>query len=149
MLQDPRRFFEATALLESVESGAIAPLRGRWLVAMHARGERLKRRQELPSEALFSAAELRHLLPVKQLKGTEPVETLDLSNKSLGFVSGIAIAKLIEGNAVLTDLNLSHNQLCGINYFTGEGTYDASGIQALASIGHFGQCGADQPLRRK
>ena len=41
-------------------------------------------------------------LPVKQLKGTEPVETLNLSRKKLGFLSGIVIAKLIKVNGVLT-----------------------------------------------
>ena len=72
-------------------------------------------------------------LPVKQLKGTEPVEALDFSNKGLGALSAIVIGKLIEFNAVLTDLNLGANQLCGINPYTGEGTYDPSGIQALAA----------------
>ena len=90
-LHDSRRFFEVEALLESVESRAIAPLRGRWLVELwqsnvewvkltekeggylrengehgkwewHGRGGRLKRRQDLPPEAFFSAAELRRLV---------------------------------------------------------------------------------------
>ena len=43
-------------------------------------------------------------LPVKQLKGTEPVEALDFSSKGLGVASGIVIASLIEGNAVLTTI---------------------------------------------
>ena len=54
--------FGPEALLESVESGAIAPLRGSWLVALHGRGGTLQRRQDLPPEAFFSAAELRKLV---------------------------------------------------------------------------------------
>ena len=37
-------------------------------------------------------------LPVKKLKGTNPVETLDLSRKRLGFLSAIVIAALIKVN---------------------------------------------------
>lgn len=70
-------------------------------------------------------------LPVKQLKGTEPVESLDLSLKGLGMLSGIVIAKLIEFNSVMTSLSLANNQLCGLNW-EGKGTYDASGIKAIA-----------------
>ena len=69
-------------------------------------------------------------LPVKQLKGTELVESLDLSCKGLGVLSGIVIAKLIEVNRVLIAVNLSSNELCGLGKFSG--TYDASGITALA-----------------
>jgi hypothetical protein len=54
--------FGPDALLASVESGAIAPLRGSWVVALHERDGRLKRRQDLPAEAFFSAAELRELV---------------------------------------------------------------------------------------
>ena len=39
-------------------------------------------------------------LPVKQLKGTEPVASLDFSSKRLGVASAIVIAKLIEFNSV-------------------------------------------------
>jgi len=49
-------------LLDSVASGAIAPLKGSWLVALEARGGKLMRRQDLPAEAFFSAAELRVLV---------------------------------------------------------------------------------------
>ena len=52
-------YFDAEALLASIESGAIAPLRGRWLVELHKQGGRLRRRQDLPSEAFWTAAELR------------------------------------------------------------------------------------------
>ena len=40
-------------------------------------------------------------LPVRKLKGVEPIETLDLSGKRLGAASCIVIAHLIESNAVL------------------------------------------------
>ena len=53
-------YFAVDALLASVESGAIAPLHGRWLLALRERGGQLQRRQDLPAEAFWSAAELRH-----------------------------------------------------------------------------------------
>ena len=53
--------FGPEALLASVESGAIAPLRGSWLVDWEARGGRVRRRQDLPPEAFFPADELRRL----------------------------------------------------------------------------------------
>ena len=49
--------------------------------------------------------------PFKQLKGTDPVEALDLSGKGLGMLSTIVIATLIEFNAVLSDLSLRGNNL--------------------------------------
>ena len=52
-------YFDVDALLASVESGAIAPLRGSWLVKLHEQGGRLKRRQDLAPEAFWSAADLR------------------------------------------------------------------------------------------
>jgi len=56
-----RTYFDVEALLESVESGAIAPLKGRWLVELHEKKGKLRRRQDLPREAFWSAAELRKL----------------------------------------------------------------------------------------
>ena len=50
------------ALLKSVESGAIAPLSGRWVAELQARGGKLKRRQDLPPEAFFPAEKLRRLV---------------------------------------------------------------------------------------
>ena len=58
----PAPHFGQGALLESVESGAIAAVRGRFVVALHAHGGRLARRQDLPAEAFFTAAELRRLV---------------------------------------------------------------------------------------
>ena len=37
-------------------------------------------------------------LPVEQLKGTNPVASIDLSGKGLGVVSAIVIAELIKAN---------------------------------------------------
>jgi len=79
--------FGPDALLESVTSGAVAPIRGRYLAKLwesnckwvfggvtdnvghkvdgwvwHGRGERLLRREELPAEAFFSPSELRRLV---------------------------------------------------------------------------------------
>jgi len=50
-------------------------------------------------------------LPVKKLKGTDPVEMLDLSGKKLGVASAVVIASLISVNGALTVTNLLHNQL--------------------------------------
>ena len=43
-------------------------------------------------------------LPVKKLKGTDPVETLDLSGKNLGVASAVVIASLIGVNGALTEV---------------------------------------------
>ena len=72
-------------------------------------------------------------LPIKQLKGTEPTESIDLSSRHLGFVSAIVIASLIEGNAVLTTLDLSLNNL---NAEAGKALAEAlkSGCPALTGL---------------
>ena len=72
-----------------------------------------------------------YALPIKNLKGTEPVESLDLSAENLGVASAIVIASLISVNDLLTSLNLGHNQLCGLDEH-GLGTYTADGITAIA-----------------
>ena len=45
-----------------------------------------------------------HALPIDELKGTKPVESIDLSGKKLGVASGIIIAACIKVNAVLKEL---------------------------------------------
>ncbi|EOD30779.1 hypothetical protein EMIHUDRAFT_113049 [Emiliania huxleyi CCMP1516] len=74
-----------------------------------------------------------HELDLPKLRGTDPVESLDLSRKGLelGPASAIVIASLIAGNEVLTELQLASNQLCGIDY-RGRGTYSVAGITAIA-----------------
>ncbi len=77
----------------------------------------------------------RFALPVKKLKGTDPVETLDLSLNSLGVVSAVVIASLIGVNGGLTSIDLSGNRLCGIwtdSWDSQQGTYTAEGITAIA-----------------
>ena len=43
-------------------------------------------------------------LPIKKLKGTDPVESLDLSGKDLGPASAVVIASLIGDNASITQV---------------------------------------------
>ena len=50
-------------------------------------------------------------LPIKKLKGTDPVESIDLSGKNLGPASAVVIASLIGDNGALTALTLSYNKL--------------------------------------
>ena len=45
-----------------------------------------------------------HPLEIKQLKGTEPAETIDLSNERLGVASVVVIASLIGSNTVTKSL---------------------------------------------
>ena len=52
-----------------------------------------------------------YALPIKKLKGTEPVESLDLSHKGLGVASAIVIASLIGVNGGLTKISLAGNIL--------------------------------------
>jgi hypothetical protein len=52
-------------------------------------------------------------LPVKKLKGTDPVETVDLSDKELGVASAVVIASLICVNGTLTECNLQYNPCIG------------------------------------
>jgi hypothetical protein len=53
------------------------------------------------------------MLPVDKLKGTDPVDALDLSRKGLGTASAFVIAALIGTNPTLKSLNLSSNKLAG------------------------------------
>ena len=57
-------------------------------------------------------------LPVKKLKGTEPVDTLDLSDKNLKVASAVVIASLIGVNGSLTKIDLSRN--FGLGYMGGK-----------------------------
>ena len=52
-----------------------------------------------------------YALPIKKLKGTQPVESLDLSFKNLGVASAIVIASLISVNGSLTSIKLRGNKL--------------------------------------
>ena len=48
-------------------------------------------------------------LPVKQLKGTDPVESIDLSGKGLGVASAVVIGTLIRTNGSVTSVSLLAN----------------------------------------
>ena len=48
-------------------------------------------------------------LPIKKLKGTDPVESLDFHGKGLGPASAVVIASLIGDNASVTSIDLSGN----------------------------------------
>ena len=52
-----------------------------------------------------------HALPIDELKGTKPVESIDLSRKGLGFASGIIIGACIKENAVLKELKCAARPL--------------------------------------
>ena len=69
---------------------------------------------------------------LKTLCGFSGDETeLDLSNKNLRAGCGVLVANEVKDNGALTSLNLSENELCGIDE-DGYGEYDASGVTALA-----------------
>ena len=55
-------FYGPEALIDSLASGAIAGLRGSYVLKMAEHGERIKRRQDMPAEAFMPAAELRRLV---------------------------------------------------------------------------------------
>ena len=57
-----REYFEVEGLLHSISSGAIAPMRGSYLIEMAERGERLHCRQDTPHRAFWRSSELLVLL---------------------------------------------------------------------------------------
>ena len=64
-LLDPlttEHFYSKQALLDTILSGAIAPMRGSYLMELQRTNDQLPRRQALPPEALWPLAELRHTL---------------------------------------------------------------------------------------
>ena len=52
-----------------------------------------------------------HALPIDELKGTKPVESIDLSGKRLSAASGFIIAACIKENAVLKELKCAARPL--------------------------------------
>ena len=54
-----------------------------------------------------------HALPIDELKGTKPVESIDLSGKKgkIGVASAIIIAACIKENAVLKELKCAARPL--------------------------------------
>jgi hypothetical protein len=69
-------------------------------------------------------------IPIKEMRANSLTE-LDLNGKDFGVEGGMVVAGLIPVMGVLTSLNLSSNQLCGLDR-RGRGTYTAEGITALA-----------------
>ena len=69
---------------------------------------------------------------------------LNLFDNKLGAEEAKALAPAIAGSSSLTQLDLSSNELCGLNML-GEGTYDNTGITALA--GALGACGSLTEVR--
>ena len=61
-LVDPDRFRKVEALLESIRSGAVRPLRGSHIIKRAKAGQPLLRRQELPDEAFYDYDDLMRLL---------------------------------------------------------------------------------------
>ena len=68
-------------------------------------------------------------MPIKEIREDKHTE-MYLFNRGLGPTEGLVLAELLKGSGVLTNLNLAYNLLCGIE--DGNGSYDPSGIQALA-----------------
>mmetsp|Transcript_31365 Transcript_31365/g.51896 ORF Transcript_31365/g.51896 Transcript_31365/m.51896 type:complete len:568 (+) Transcript_31365:257-1960(+) len=56
------QYHSADGIIDSVESGAIAALRGSFLTKCARRGGRVERRQDMPAAAFWSAAELRRAI---------------------------------------------------------------------------------------
>lgn len=91
----------AAPLLETVASGAIAPIKASWLIALKERGSRLDARHELPPEAFFTVAELTRLVVAVDAKDVSQlfvavscpqlsVEHADPDGFFLNIVSNIA-----------------------------------------------------------
>ena len=55
-----------------------------------------------------------HALPIDELKGTKPVESIDLSGKGdkIAVASAVIIAACIKENAVLKELKCATPTLC-------------------------------------
>eukprot|EP00900_Chrysochromulina_parva_P004893 jgi/Chrpa1/14404/Chrysochromulina_OHIO_Genome00021981-RA len=90
---------------------------------------------EPPLELLLAAVtcagsgEIRGI-PVQMMRG-DSVSELDLQARNIGVEGGMLLAYLLPVMGALTSLNLSRNELCGLDE-NGRGTYTAVGIAALA-----------------
>ena len=69
-------------------------------------------------------------IPIQGMRANSLTE-LDLNGKYVGVEGGKVVAGLIPVIGGLTSLNLSDNQLCGLDRFE-SGTYTAEGITAIA-----------------
>ena len=66
-------------------------------------------------------------MPIDELKGTKPVESIDLSGKGLEVASGIIIAACIKENAVLKELKYASHPIPRTAFIA----YEASHLCAL------------------
>ena len=69
-------YFSWRALLASVESGSVAPLRGSFIIKLYRSGgnQRIARRQDLPIEAFWTSAELHDVVSKLEASGAAPAE---------------------------------------------------------------------------
>jgi len=78
-----------------------------------------------------------HPLPIDELRGVKPTETIDLSNKELSVASGIIIASCIAGNEHLKLLSMSENQICGqMKQSSKPSQVDRGGMKANGTFTH-------------
>ena len=63
------------------------------------------------------------------------LDSLNFKNNSISPVGANAVAAMVAVTGGLTSLNLSENQLCGLDWY-GVGTYTAEGITAIADAMH-------------
>ena len=83
----------------------------------------------LAAVACAGSGEIRGI-PVQMMRG-DSFSELDLREKNIGVEGGMLLAYLVPAMGSLTSLDLSSNQLCGVNSW-GSGTYTADGITAIA-----------------
>ena len=81
-----------------------------------------------------------HALPIDELKGTKPVESIDLSRKGLEVASSIIIGACIKENSVLKELKCAACPL----HLTALTAYDASHLRPFTVV----QPRAQQPQCR-
>jgi Ran GTPase-activating protein (RanGAP) involved in mRNA processing and transport len=83
----------------------------------------------LAAVACAGSGEIRGI-PVQMMRD-DSVSELDLQERNIGVEDGMLLAYLVPVMGGLTSLNLSSNELCGIDEY-GNGTYTAEGITAIA-----------------
>merc|ERR1719453_412817 len=71
----------------------------------------LKLAEVLPKTSINSLNVDGHPLPIDQLKGTTPTDSIDFSRKDLGVASAVIIASCICDNEHLKQLNLYYNKM--------------------------------------
>ena len=83
----------------------------------------------LAAVACAGSGEIRGI-PVQMMREDTNFSELDLSEKKNGVKGGMLLAYLVPAMCGLTSLDLSNNQLCGLDSH-GNGTYTAEGITAI------------------